>query len=166
MNIIFGKLYKHHIFLAMTFRNDQETGKPVHEKLISRDFSREFLFIASRSSGPGGQHINKVSSRIELRFNIPGSQLLLEEEKDTLLNKLAGRISKDGFLILSSQAERSQHKNKARVIERFYKLIERTLKPVKNRRLTQPSASSIAKRLEKKHIHSEKKVRRRMTLEE
>jgi len=136
------------------------------QKLKSRDFSREFVFVASRSGGPGGQHVNKVSSRIELRFNVPGSQQLLEDEKRIILNKLAGRISKDGFLILSSQAERSQYKNKARVIERFYNLLGRALKPEKSRKLTRPTTSSIIKRLEDKLIRSEKKVRRKPTTEE
>lgn len=127
----------------------------------SGDFSREFIFAASRSSGPGGQHVNKVSSRVELRFNIPGSDLLEEEEKAVVLRKLAGRINKEGFLRLSSQAERSQNENKVRVINRFFKLLAWALTPEKNRKSTAPTSASRIKRLETKHIHSEKKARRK-----
>lgn len=135
-------------------------------EISQRDFNPELFFTATRSSGPGGQHVNKVSTRIELRFDIQASHLLLDEEKSILVSKLAGRINKEGILILVSQTERSQHDNKKKVIEKFHKLIEKALIPVKKRRTTRPTLTSRIKRLETKHIHSEKKARRKPSFEE
>lgn len=125
------------------------------------DLTQELVFNATKSSGPGGQHVNKVSTRIELRFDVPGSQLLLEEEKEIIQHKLSSRISKEGILILVSQSERSQLGNKIKVIERFNNLIMKALAPVKKRRKTKPTLASRKKRLEVKHIHSIKKARRK-----
>jgi ribosome-associated protein len=130
--------------------------------IAGRNFENEFVFNASRSSGPGGQHVNKVSTRIELRFDITASQLLLEEEKNILMIKLANRITKEGILILVSQSERSQFDNKTNVIEKFYKLIEKALTPPKKRKPTHRTASSNAQRLMTKRIRSEKKKFRKI----
>lgn len=126
-----------------------------------RDFGPELKFSASRSSGPGGQNVNKVNTKVELRFRIADSVLLSEKEKERLLEKLANRINSDGELILVSQTERSQLKNKEAVTEKFYHLITRALTPKKKRKRTKPSAESVEKRLEAKRIQSEKKERRR-----
>ena len=134
--------------------------------LRERGFEAEFVFIASRSSGPGGQHVNKVSTRIELRLDIPGSKLLKEEEKLILMDKLANRISKEGILILASQSGRSQYNNRTEVTERLYKLVEKALTPVKRRRPTRPTNASKIKRLESKQLRSEKKLRRKSLPEE
>jgi ribosome-associated protein len=131
-----------------------------------RDFSQEFVFSATRSSGPGGQHVNKVSSRVELRFDVNASKLLHEEEKKLVLHKLANRISKEGFLLLVSQTERSQYDNKIKVIGKFNTLIRKALTPVKKRIKTSPTAGSRVKRLETKLLHSEKKTRRKHVQEE
>ena len=127
----------------------------------ARDFTSEFHFSASRSSGPGGQNVNKVSTKVELRFNVVSSSLLSEDEKIILSEKLATKISAAGDLILVSQSERSQLKNKERVIEKFYLLLNRALTPRKKRKPTKPSQSSKEERLEEKRQHSEKKYRRR-----
>lgn len=121
------------------------------------DLSNELIFQTSRSSGPGGQNINKVNSRVELRFNIPESQLLNEAQKAILVDKLASRLTTDGTLILAAQKERSQLQNKERVIQRFYNLLEKSLRPVKKRRATKPTRSSVEKRLTVKKQQSEKK---------
>jgi ribosome-associated protein len=134
--------------------------------LLERNFENELIFNASRSSGPGGQHVNKVSTRIELRFDISASQLLGEEEKVTIRQKLANRITKEGILILSSQSERSQFANKNKVIEYFHKLLVRALTPVKKRTPTRPTSASKIRRLDTKHIHSEKKKLRKPGIEE
>ena len=134
--------------------------------IAGRSFDVELLFSASRSSGPGGQHVNKVSTRIELRFDVPASLLLQEGEKNVIMSKLASRITKEGILLLVSQTERSQYDNKTKVIEKFYRLLEKALTPVKKRKPTRPTAASKAKRLEVKHIKSEKKVLRKTTFEE
>jgi ribosome-associated protein len=130
---------------------------PVRE----RKFEVEFKFQASRSSGPGGQHVNKVSSRVELRFNINASQLLSDDEKTTLTGKLHRYINHDGIIIISEQSSRSQYKNKENTINRFYEMIDRALKPVKKRKATRPTAASKERRLELKRYVSEKKARRR-----
>jgi ribosome-associated protein len=132
------------------------------EDLIKqRDFSSGFLFSASRSSGPGGQHVNKVSTKVELRFDVEHSELLSEEERETLTKKLSGKISKDGFLILTSQSERTQAQNKEKVVEKFYALIRKAFQPRKKRTPTSPTKKSVEERLENKRLVSEKKRRRK-----
>jgi ribosome-associated protein len=138
-----------------------------HVSIIGgRNFESEIAFNATRSSGPGGQHVNKVSTRIELRFDVLASHLLQEEEKSMVMKKLASRINKEGILILTSQSERSQYDNKAKVIERFHRLLEKAMTPPKKRTPTRPTAASKAKRLETKHIKSVKKVFRKPSFEE
>jgi ribosome-associated protein len=127
-----------------------------------RDLSGELIYSSSRSSGPGGQNVNKVNSRIELRFNLPDSSLLNEEEKTKIQSVLGNRINKDGILILVSQTERSQIANKKKVTERFYKLLQKALMPVKKRKPTRPTLASKERRIESKKLQSRKKALRRM----
>jgi len=129
--------------------------------LSGRDFSSEFRFSASRSSGPGGQNINKVSTKVELRFDIPGSSLLTPEEKKSILTLLKNKINSEGILIIVAQSERSQLKNKEKTIGRFYALLKKALTPKKKRRPSKPTPASKEKRLEEKRIVSEKKTRRK-----
>ncbi|MCD4790284.1 MAG: aminoacyl-tRNA hydrolase [Bacteroidales bacterium] len=119
------------------------------------------MFTSSRSSGPGGQHVNKVSTKVELRFHIPNSGLLNDEEKDILLIKLKNKINSEGELIIVSQDERSQLKNKEKVIEKFYELLQKALIPPKKRKPTKPTQASKEKRLEKKRIIADKKEKRK-----
>jgi ribosome-associated protein len=129
------------------------TPTPIRE----RNLETEFILSASRSSGPGGQNVNKVSSKIELRFNLYTSALLTEEEKNIIAQKLANRLNNEGELIIVSQSERSQLQNKEIAIERFYSLLEESLKPIKKRKATKPSLASKLRRLEHKKLHSKKK---------
>jgi ribosome-associated protein len=131
-----------------------------------RNLSEEFVFSATRSSGPGGQHVNKVSTRIELRFDVKASKLLHEEEKELIFTKLANRINKEGILLVVSQTERSQYDNKLKAIEKLSLLIKKALTPVKKRKKTRPTASSRMKRRERKQLLSEKKARRKLIGEE
>ncbi|RPD96680.1 aminoacyl-tRNA hydrolase [Aureibaculum marinum] len=121
---------------------------------------KELSFKAVRSSGAGGQHVNKVSSKIELTFNIEGSGVLTEEQKAILLKKLSNRLTKENVLILFCDDSRSQHKNKEIAIERFLELIKTGLKKVKPRKATKPSKSAIRKRLKSKKRLSQKKANR------
>ena len=130
-------------------------------KLEERNFEKEFIFITSRSSGAGGQHVNKTNSKVELRFNILNSNILSDEEKEILQKNLSGRINKDEILQIVSQKTRSQIKNKKDCIKRFYLLLEEGLKIPKKRRKTKRSKQSILKRLQNKKRQSEKKDNRR-----
>lgn len=129
--------------------------------LEDRDFTGELHFSASRSSGPGGQNVNKVSTKMELRFHVASSAILSKEEKELIAEKLAARINVAGELVLVSQSERSQLQNKEKVTEKFYMLVARALTPRKKRKPTKPSGASKEERLEAKRQLSEKKERRR-----
>jgi ribosome-associated protein len=122
--------------------------------LSERDFKREFEFSSSRSSGPGGQNINKVSTRVELRFNIKKSALLDDTEKQTIFERLSNKINLNGELIIVSQSERSQLRNKEKAIDRFYQMLSKALMPKKKRLKTFPTQASKEKRLEEKRIQS------------
>lgn len=126
-----------------------------------RDFSSEFTFITSRSSGAGGQHINKVETRVTLLFNVANSELLNEIEKELILVKLKNKINSEGYLLISSQLTRSQIKNKEKCIEKFYLWLENALKTKKPRKPTKPSRASKEKRLAEKKAISEKKTNRK-----
>ena len=117
----------------------------------------EAAFPASRSSGHGGQNVNKVNSRIELRFSIADSKILDEEQKQLLTEKLGSKLTSDGLLIVTCQEDRSQLKNKKTAIEKFSCLIVKAFTPVKKRKPTKPTASSIEKRLQQKKGTAEKK---------
>jgi ribosome-associated protein len=134
------------------------------DSIKTRDFSGELTYSASRSGGPGGQNVNKVSTKVELRFNIPASTLLSEAEKERLLQKLANQINSAGELILVSQSERSQLKNKEKVTEKFYQLLDKALRVPKKRLRTAPTKASREKRLEGKKIQSQIKESRRKPL--
>lgn len=121
---------------------------------------KELKFKAVRSSGAGGQHVNKVSTKIELSFDLNNSNSFRESEKERLLLKLASRLTKDQILQLQCDESRSQHKNKDLVIKRFFSLIENALKIQKKRKATKPSKGSVEKRLKSKKKASQKKANR------
>ena len=121
------------------------------------DLSRELEFSASRSSGPGGQNVNKVNTRIELRFHVRNSQLLTDEQKGRLTDKLASRLTIEGELIIVCQEKRSQLANKELATQRFYVLLEKSLRPSKKRKATKPTKASVEKRITTKKQQAEKK---------
>ncbi len=120
----------------------------------------ELTFKAVKSSGPGGQHVNKTASKIILNFDLENSQALSEEEKARILIKLASRITNSVEIILESGETRSQHKNKELVTTRFLELIQKAIKKEKPRKKTRPTKASKLKRLRSKKIKSEKKITR------
>lgn len=121
----------------------------------------ELQFKAVRSSGAGGQHVNKVSSKVVLNFDLNNSQVFSEEQKVLLLKNLATRLTSEGVLILQSDESRSQHKNKELVIKRFLELIKQGLIVPKKRKPTRTPKSVKLKRLASKKQHSEKKANRK-----
>lgn len=131
----------------------------------NRDFSNEFVFSTSRSSGAGGQNVNKVNTKVELRFSVPKSAILTDTEKQILLKKLAVKLTTEGELIIVSQAARTQLENKQRCIEKFYLMIAKALKPKKKRIASNPTRASKEKRLEEKKIISKKKKWRKPPLD-
>ncbi len=129
------------------------------------DFERlikELKFKAIRSSGAGGQHVNKVSSKVVLLFDLNKSSVFTPEEKELLSKNL--KLSQENLFTLSCSKSRSQHKNKQLVIERFLKIIADSLRVPKKRKRTKPSKSSNVKRLEKKKKQALKKAYRKKPL--
>jgi len=121
---------------------------------------RELQFKAVRSGGAGGQHVNKVSTKIELTFDLENSIAFSNKEKERLRFKLHPRLSKDGLFLLQCDETRSQHKNKELVVLRFLTMIESALQAPKKRKWTKPSKTSVEKRLRAKKMTSRKKANR------
>ncbi|UWX54855.1 alternative ribosome rescue aminoacyl-tRNA hydrolase ArfB [Maribacter litopenaei] len=121
---------------------------------------KELQFKAVRSSGPGGQHANKVSSKVELSFDLENSSGLSETEKSRISKKLVSKLTNEGILIFQCDESRSQHKNKDLVIKRFFDVLETALIVKKKRKASKPSKSAIEKRLKSKKANAEKKANR------
>lgn len=122
---------------------------------------KELEFKATRSSGAGGQHVNKVSTKIIVRFHIDDSEGLTLEEKGRLHIKLASRVSKEGYLQIGCDASRNQYRNKNLGIQRLLEILRGALVKEKVRKPTKPSRASIRKRLDSKKKQSQKKDNRR-----
>lgn len=126
------------------------------EKII-----KELSFKAIRSSGAGGQHVNKTSSKIELTFDLENSLSLTESEKILLKNKLSSKLTNENVLILFCEETRSQHKNKELAIKRFLSLLKTNLIRPKKRKPTKPSRASLKRKAESKQRNSVKKALRK-----
>ncbi|WP_378186266.1 alternative ribosome rescue aminoacyl-tRNA hydrolase ArfB [Aquimarina sp. W85] len=122
---------------------------------------KELEFKATRSSGAGGQHVNKVSSKVMVRLNIKNSKGLTHQEKDKIGLKLSSRISKEGFLQIGCDTSRNQHRNKNLGIQRLLEILRTALISDAVRIATKPSRSSVSKRLDNKKKHAQKKNNRR-----
>lgn len=129
---------------------------------IKELLTKEISISVSRSGGPGGQHVNKVSTRVEVRLNIPNSTVLNDRQKKRLLDKLSSKLSVQGDLIVTSQESRSQLSNKAIALEKLLSLIEKALTPAKKRIPTKIPKKTKEKRLAEKKKMAEKKASRRL----
>ncbi len=123
--------------------------------------ANELRFRYSRSGGPGGQHVNRTETRVELLFDVAHSPSLSEGQRGRLLDRLAGRLDRDGMLHIVSSATRSQLENRADAMARFRALLQSALRPSKRRLATQPTAASRERRLESKKRRGQVKAGRR-----
>lgn len=121
---------------------------------------------ATRSSGAGGQHVNKTSSRIELTWNVARTQALSDDQRAIVLAALQSRITKDGDLRVVASNTRSQFRNREIAEQRLAKLIGDALRPVKKRRATKPTRAAKEARLDDKKKHSNKKRERRAPVDD
>ncbi|MEZ4779814.1 MAG: alternative ribosome rescue aminoacyl-tRNA hydrolase ArfB [Flavobacteriaceae bacterium] len=121
----------------------------------------EVTFKAIKSSGPGGQHVNKTASKVEISFNVLTSEGLSENEKELLQKRLDSKLSLDGVLLLQCGETRSQFRNKKLIIERLLTLLTENVKVKKVRKATKPSKSVIEKRLKNKKENALKKANRK-----
>jgi ribosome-associated protein len=121
----------------------------------------ELDFSFTRSGGPGGQHVNRNETKVELRWDITNSATLNEHQRRLIEERLPQYITKDGILRLVSNETRSQHRNRQAVMQRLQNLVTEALRPRRKRRPTRPSAGVRARRIEQKRRRSEKKKRRR-----
>ena len=136
-----------------------KTGAPmandvlVIDETVSIPYS-ELTFRYSRSSGPGGQHVQRSESRVELLWDVANSPSLTEEQRRRTLERLGNRLDQEGGLHLTSQATRSQHENKQEVTKRLQRLLAAALRPRARRKRTKPSAAARRRRLEAKRRRS------------
>lgn len=118
-------------------------------------------FKAVRSSGPGGQHVNKTSTKVMLHWDLDNSAVFSDDQKERIKQRLASKLTSENQLVLSFDQSRSQHKNKEEVFKNLVQLLEKALIIPKKRKKTKPSLASKRKRLESKKRNAEKKANRK-----
>lgn len=126
-----------------------------------KDFSKELSFKTSRSSGAGGQNVNKVETSVTVLWKVAASEFFTDEEKDLIESKLKNRVNADGFLFLTVSESRTQLMNKNKAIEKILEMVDKSLWVPKKRIATKPSKAKKQKRLDTKKKLSEKKENRR-----
>jgi ribosome-associated protein len=126
-----------------------------------KDFSKELNFKTSRSSGAGGQNVNKVETSVTVLWRINESEFFNDDEKELIQNKLKNRINAEGFLFLTVSESRTQLMNKNKAIEKILEIVDKALFIPKKRFATKPSKGQKQKRLDTKKKLSEKKENRK-----
>lgn len=124
----------------------------------------QFKFV--RSSGPGGQNVNKVSSKAVLRWRVTTSPSLPDEVRERFLARYRSRVTAEGDVIVASQRYRDQGRNVADALEKLRAMVASVAKPPTKRKPTKPSRAAAARRIESKKTHAEKKQRRRAVSDE
>jgi ribosome-associated protein len=155
--LLFGSFW-----LAISFDDDERNYFLLYfdaemNRINSVFLTSELQFTTSRSSGPGGQNVNKVNTKVTLRWDVKNSALLSAEEKAVLLQKFSSRLTTEGELLLSAQEKRSQLQNKEEVLQKFDQLLIRAFEKKKKRKATKPSKTAVKNRLDRKKRHSDKK---------
>lgn len=126
-----------------------------------KDFSKELTYKTSRSSGAGGQNVNKVETAVTVTWKVSDSEFFNDRQKDLISEKLKNRINLEGFLFLTVSESRTQLQNKKIATEKILELVDKSLIIPKFRAKTKPTRSSVERRIEQKKQHSSKKENRR-----
>lgn len=142
-------------------KDRQQLTMDIGTSILATNLLSEISFSTSRSSGPGGQNVNKVNTKASLRWNVAESAILLPDQKALLLKKWAKRLTVDGSLLIVSQEKRSQLQNKEDALSKLNQLLKEAFAKKKTRKKTKPSKVAVQKRLNQKKINSDKKKGRR-----
>jgi len=130
-------------------------------RITASSIRSEVTITTARSSGPGGQHANKVETKVLLRWNVVNSQLISDLEKEMIKAAHESKLTKEGDILIASDGKRSQLKNKQIAFKKLDRMLAKALTRNKKRKPTQPTKAAKRKRLENKKKHGEKKALRK-----